>query len=132
MQLVIGLAVAIVGFFAANKLSGGAAGAWVWDQVLKGMIAFFGWLWNITNHWLGNIFYYLEMGRRHEVATAEHAAAGWHYYSFADWSMLNQYLKVIESWFPLQYCLSVLVIYLTIVGLFIVVKFVLKLIPGIG
>ena len=49
-----------------------------------------------------------------------------------DWSFIQPYLVFIDYWFPVNLALTLLGIYLTFMALFILIKFILKIIPTIG
>lgn len=50
----------------------------------------------------------------------------------ADASTYRQYIEVANVWVPLDYGITLLGAYYTFLSVFVVIKFVLKIIPGIG
>ena len=50
----------------------------------------------------------------------------------ADAASYGQYIEVANAWVPLDYGITLLGIYYTFLSVFVVIKFVLKLIPGVG
>lgn len=99
--------------------------AWLLEQLIElfqGLMEILkGWA-----EWFINAIY--DVGR--EVLDQIIAAlpGGWQ----QDASTLVGYLEIVNEWVPLDYCLLLFTLYYTFLGVFVTVKFILKLIPTIG